>query len=95
MKIVVRLNLDTLYSQAWLDLTAEPLVLSVPVMDDDPAHPRYWLMQTLDFWTNTVQDPTPAATSRRTAPTTRTFPPPRPPTRSPTWTAPPSSPVSR
>ncbi|MEE1806914.1 DUF1254 domain-containing protein [Streptomyces sp. BE133] len=56
-KVVVRLNLDTLYSQAWLDLTTEPLVLSVPVMNDDPAHPRYWLMQILDFWTNTVQDP--------------------------------------
>ncbi|MEU9336513.1 DUF1254 domain-containing protein [Streptomyces sp. NPDC048290] len=57
MKIVVRPNLDTFYSQAWLDLTAEPLVLSVPVMDDDPDQPRYWLMQMMDFWTNTVQDP--------------------------------------
>ncbi|MFD6158010.1 DUF1254 domain-containing protein [Nocardia sp. NPDC060256] len=50
---VVRLNLDTLYSTAWLDLRAEPMVLQVPVMDGG----RYWLMQLLDAWTNTVHDP--------------------------------------
>lgn len=50
---VVRLNLDTLYSQAWLDVRAEPMVLQVPAMDAD----RYWLMQILDAWTNTVHDP--------------------------------------
>ncbi|MER8041671.1 DUF1254 domain-containing protein [Streptomyces sp. NPDC094032] len=51
-RTVVRANLDTLYSQAWLDLGPEPLVLSVPSMGD-----RYWLMQILDDWTNTVHDP--------------------------------------
>ncbi|WP_405135329.1 DUF1254 domain-containing protein [Nocardia sp. NBC_01388] len=52
-KQVVRLNLDTLYSQAWLDLAAEPLVLQVPGMEAD----RYWLMQVLDAWTNTRHNP--------------------------------------
>ncbi|MEU6584673.1 DUF1254 domain-containing protein [Nocardia sp. NPDC046763] len=52
-KQVVRLNLDTLYSQAWLDLSAEPMVVQVPAIGPD----RYWLMQLLDAWTNTVHDP--------------------------------------
>ncbi|MEV0294720.1 DUF1254 domain-containing protein [Nocardia sp. NPDC050710] len=50
---VVRLNLDTLYSQAWLDLRAEPMVLQVPAMEAG----RYWLMQILDAWSNTRHDP--------------------------------------
>ncbi|KAA8884379.1 DUF1254 domain-containing protein [Nocardia colli] len=50
---VVRLNLDTLYSSAWLDLRAEPMVLQVPAMDGG----RYWLMQLLDAWSNTVHNP--------------------------------------
>ncbi|MFJ2866441.1 DUF1254 domain-containing protein [Kitasatospora sp. NPDC087314] len=53
MKDVVRPNVDTLYTQAWLDLTAEPMVLEVPVMDEG----RYWLMELLDAWTNVVGDP--------------------------------------
>ncbi|MFF8770811.1 DUF1254 domain-containing protein [Kitasatospora sp. NPDC015120] len=52
-KDVVRPNVDTLYTQAWLDLTAEPVVLEVPVMDEG----RYWLMQLMDAWSNTVADP--------------------------------------
>ncbi|MVU82251.1 DUF1254 domain-containing protein [Nocardia sp. ET3-3] len=55
-KQVVRLNLDTLYSQAWLDLRAEPMVLQVPAMEAG----RYWLMQFLDAWTNTAHDPSSA-----------------------------------
>ncbi|MFI7669224.1 DUF1254 domain-containing protein [Nocardia sp. NPDC049526] len=50
---VVRLNLDTLYSAAWLDVSAEPVVLQVPAMDPG----RFWLMQLLDAWTNTVHNP--------------------------------------
>ncbi|MEV6279063.1 DUF1254 domain-containing protein [Nocardia sp. NPDC051832] len=50
---VVRPNLDTLYSQAWLDLRAEPVLLRVPAMADG----RYWLMQVLDMWTNSEHDP--------------------------------------
>ncbi|WP_067825126.1 DUF1254 domain-containing protein [Nocardia inohanensis] len=52
-KQVVRLNLDTLYSQSWLDLRAEPMVLQVPAIESG----RYWLMQLMDAWTNTVHDP--------------------------------------
>ncbi|MGX1805341.1 DUF1254 domain-containing protein [Nocardia sp. NPDC055321] len=52
-RFVVRLNLDTLYSQAWLDLRPEPLVLQVPAMESG----RYWLMQVLDAWTNTTHNP--------------------------------------
>ncbi|WP_433193725.1 DUF1254 domain-containing protein [Nocardia sp. CA-107356] len=50
---VVRDNLDTLYSTAWLDVSADPIVLQVPAMDPG----RYWLMQMLDAWTNTVHNP--------------------------------------
>ncbi|MFB7724769.1 DUF1254 domain-containing protein [Nocardia sp. NPDC056100] len=50
---VVRLNLDTLYSQAWLDVKNEPMIVQIPEMDPN----RYWLMQFLDAWTNTVHDP--------------------------------------
>ncbi|WP_280429334.1 DUF1254 domain-containing protein [Nocardia brasiliensis] len=50
---VVRLNQDTLYSAAWLDLRAEPILLRVPAIEDG----RYWLMQLLDAWTNTVHNP--------------------------------------
>ncbi|WP_330253584.1 DUF1254 domain-containing protein [Nocardia sp. NBC_00565] len=50
---LVRLNLDTLYSAAWLDVSAEPMVLQVPAMDPG----RYWLMQLLDAWSNTVHNP--------------------------------------
>jgi len=45
---VVRPNNDTLYSIAWLDLSDEPIVLSVPEMDD-----RYYVMPLMDAWTNT------------------------------------------
>ncbi|KVU28426.1 hypothetical protein WK66_08865 [Burkholderia ubonensis] len=44
---VVAPNADTLYSIAWLDLKAEPLVLSMPDM-----HGRWVLMEVLDAWTN-------------------------------------------
>lgn len=49
---VVRPNVDTLYSIAWLDLSAGPLVLEIPAMDG-----RYWLFQGLDAWTNVFADP--------------------------------------
>ncbi|MDV9187062.1 DUF1254 domain-containing protein [Streptomyces sp. SR27] len=53
MKDVVSPNVDTLYSLAWIDLAAEPIVLEVPVMDQG----RYWLMQIMDAWSNTVANP--------------------------------------
>lgn len=45
---VVSPNADTLYSQAWLDLSASPVVLTVPEISPD----RYYVMQCLDGWTN-------------------------------------------
>ncbi|MFC4375713.1 DUF1254 domain-containing protein [Nocardia halotolerans] len=47
-----RLSHDTLYSQAWLNLTDAPLVLQIPGMEPD----RYWLFQLIDGWGNTVHD---------------------------------------
>ena len=44
---VVAPNADTLYSIAWMDLTAEPLVLHQPDMGD-----RYVLFGLLDAWSN-------------------------------------------
>ncbi|MFC3439556.1 DUF1254 domain-containing protein [Nocardia seriolae] len=52
-RAVVRMNLDTLYSSAWLDLGPEPMVLQAPAMPGG----RYWLMQIMDAWSNTVADP--------------------------------------
>ncbi|MFE7802154.1 DUF1254 domain-containing protein [Nocardia sp. NPDC057440] len=49
----VRPNLDTLYSAAWLDVSTEPMVLQVPAIEPG----RYWLIQLLDAWTNTVHNP--------------------------------------
>ncbi|MDR3564753.1 MAG: DUF1254 domain-containing protein [Negativicutes bacterium] len=44
---IVRPNVDTLYSMAWLDLSAEPVILSVP-----DTHGRYYVLEFLDAWTN-------------------------------------------
>jgi len=50
-KQVVRANVDTLYSSAFLDLSREPLVLSVPQTD------RYHLLPMFDAWTNVFASP--------------------------------------
>ncbi|HBF37165.1 MAG TPA: hypothetical protein DDW50_07575 [Firmicutes bacterium] len=44
---IIRPNVDTLYSLAWLDLTEEPILLKVPDTQD-----RYSLMELSDAWTN-------------------------------------------
>jgi hypothetical protein len=49
---VIRPNADTLYSSAWLDLTGEPVLLHVQDTRD-----RYYLMQLMDAWTETVAVP--------------------------------------
>jgi hypothetical protein len=53
---IVGFNVDNLYSLAWIDLKAEPLVLAVPAMGD-----RYWMMQIVDAWNGV-----PAAPGSRT-----------------------------
>lgn len=51
-KVVVRSNVDSLYTMAWLDLTAEPIVLSVP-----ETRGRFYLFQMLDMWTDVFASP--------------------------------------
>ncbi|MCI7124978.1 MAG: DUF1254 domain-containing protein [Agathobaculum sp.] len=47
-RTVVTPNVDTVYTQAWLDISAEPMVYVMPETD------RFFNVQILDAWTNTV-----------------------------------------
>ena len=52
---IVRPNRDTLYSIAWLDLTAGPVILSLP--DTSGPDGRYYMITLLDAFTNVVASP--------------------------------------
>ena len=47
-RTVVTPNVDTVYSQAWLNILPEPVIYVMPKAD------RFFRMQVLDAWTNTA-----------------------------------------
>jgi hypothetical protein len=51
-KDVVRPNFDTLYSVIWIDVSQEPMVLSV-----GDTNGRYYLLPLLDMWSNVIASP--------------------------------------
>src|SRR5271169_826616 len=60
-KVVVRPNVDTLYSPATLDLGTEPIVLSVPATD------RYFVLPMMSLWTDIFAVPGARTTGPNTA----------------------------
>ena len=52
MHSVPRPNFDTLYSPAWVDLTAGPVLMATP-----DTQGRYLLVSMLDMWTNVFAAP--------------------------------------
>lgn len=60
-KTVVRPNVDTLYSTAWLDLGPEPVVLSVPATD------HYFMLPLYSLWSDVFAAPGTRTTGRNRA----------------------------
>jgi hypothetical protein len=61
LKVVIRPNVDTLYSSVNLDLGPEPIVLSVPATD------RFFHLPILSLWTDVFAVPGTRTTGRNTA----------------------------
>ncbi len=61
-KDIVRMNVDTLYSFAFLDVTQEPMIMSVP-----DTKGRYYLMPLIDAWTNVFASPGKRTTGTKAA----------------------------
>ena len=51
-RLIVRPNADTLYTNAWIDVSKEPMLLHVP-----DSGGRFYLLQFTDAWTETFADP--------------------------------------
>ncbi|MGA2535360.1 MAG: DUF1254 domain-containing protein, partial [Terracidiphilus sp.] len=51
-RLIVRPNADTLYTNAWIDVSTEPMLLHVP-----DSGGRFYLLQFMDAWTETFADP--------------------------------------
>ena len=55
-------NADTLYTEAWLDVSQEPWVLSIPDMGN-----RYYIMPMLDGYSEVLSVASPATTGYKAA----------------------------